>query len=82
MRGGHSAVLLRQAHDACKKGTLRFVHFYLPSDHGEAVPLNWVLSNRTARFIWSAFTDDQVSNAAELARLKEVLAPDASNLGP
>jgi hypothetical protein len=82
VRGGHSAVLLRQARDACKKGTLRFVHFYLPSDHGEAVPLNWVLSNRTARFIWSAFTDDQVSNAAELARLKEVLAPDASNLGP
>src|SRR6185312_13781232 len=52
VRGGHSAVLLRQAHDACNKGTLRFVHFYLPSDHGEAVPLNWVLSNRTARFIW------------------------------
>ena len=81
VRGGHSAVLLRQAHDACTKGTLRFVHFYLPSDHSEAVPLNWVLSNRTARFIWSAFTDDQVSNAAELARLKKVLAPDASNLG-
>lgn len=60
VRGGHSAVLLRQAHDQFCAGTPRFLHFYLPADHGIAIPLNWVLSNSTARFIWSAFTDTQV----------------------
>ena len=53
------------------------MHLYLPADHDAAVPLNWVLSNRTARFIWSAFTDDQVSNATELARLDAALKSEA-----
>jgi hypothetical protein len=35
--------------------------------------LNWVLSNATAQFIWKAFTDEQVSNAAELNRLDAAL---------
>jgi hypothetical protein len=30
----------------------RFFHFYLPTDGDKPVPLNWVLSDRTARFIW------------------------------
>ena len=34
------------------------------------------LSNETARFIWRAFTDDQVSNATEGNRLKAALTPD------
>ncbi len=75
VRGGHSAVLLRQAHDQFCGEPSRFVHFFLPADHGTPVPLNWVLSDRTARFIWSAFTDDQVANAAELTRLGAALAP-------
>ncbi len=52
------------------------MHFYLPADHGSPIPLNWVLSDATARFIWGAFTDEQVPNAVELARLDEALAPD------
>jgi hypothetical protein len=75
VRGGHSAVLLRQAHDQFCGEPPSFVHFFLPADHGTAVPLNWVLSDRTARFIWSAFSDDQVANAAELTRLGAALTP-------
>jgi len=51
VRGGHSAVLLRQAHNQFCGPPVRFVHFYLPADRGNAVPLNWVLSDHTARFI-------------------------------
>jgi hypothetical protein len=87
VRGGHSAVLLRQAHDYfCHPP--RFVHFYLPADHeglpadqkGRPIPLNWVLSNATARFIWGqAFTSDQVANASELTRLKAALAQEGGH---
>jgi hypothetical protein len=73
VRGGHSAVLLRQAHDQFCGERPRFVHFYLPADDGRPIPLNWVLSNATARFIWRAFTDRQVLNASELKRLDEAL---------
>jgi hypothetical protein len=76
VRGGHSAVLLRQAYDQFCKPRPRFVHFYLPADHGRPIPLNWVLSNKAARSIWQAFTDRQVANAAELERLKAALAPE------
>lgn len=74
VRGGHSAVLLRQAYDQFCGSPPRFVHFYLPADHGTPIPLNWILSNKTARFIWTdAFTDDQVPNATELKRLRDAL---------
>jgi hypothetical protein len=66
VRGGRSAVLLRQAHDQFCSGRPRFVHFYLPADNGHPIPLNWVLSDPTARFIRTAFTDEQVLNATEL----------------
>jgi hypothetical protein len=77
VRGGHSAVLLRQAHDQFCGGHARFLHFYLPADQeGRPIPLNWVLSDATARFIWEqAFTDQQVANAAELKGLTAALAP-------
>ena len=78
VRGGHSAVLLRQAHDQLCGSRPRFVHFYLPGEEGRPIPLNWVLSNETARFIWRAFTDDQVSNATELNRLNAALTPGGS----
>jgi hypothetical protein len=80
VRGGHSAVLLRQAHDdfcGRKDGQEkrpRFVHFYLPADRGRPVPLNWVLSEETARFIWGAFSDRQVCNAGQLAVLAAAMA--------
>jgi hypothetical protein len=73
VRGGHSAVLLRQAHDQFCGAHTRFAHFYLPAEDGRPIPLNWVLSNATARFIWKAFTDEQVSNATELERLRAAL---------
>lgn len=73
VRGGHSAVLLRQAHDQFCGNRPRFVHFYLPADQGRPIPLNWVLSDGTARFIWSAFTNDQVSNETEGNRLNAAL---------
>ena len=78
VRGGHSAVLLRQAHDQFCGTRPRFVHFYLPADEGRPIPLNWVLSNSTARFIWTAFTDDQVSNATEINRLNSALKSGGS----
>jgi hypothetical protein len=39
------------------------------------VPLNWVLSNDVGRFIWSAFTNDQVKNADEIKQLRAALKP-------
>jgi hypothetical protein len=76
VRGGHSAVLLRQTKDdyCDKNAKSRFVHFYLPADDRKAVPLNWVLSDRMGRFIWGgAFTEGPVDNTTELDRLKEAL---------
>lgn len=73
VRGSHSAVLLRQAHDQYCQPDKRFVHFYLPADDGRAIPLNWVLSDKTGRFIWRAFTDCQVLNATELTLLDTTL---------
>jgi hypothetical protein len=62
VRGGHSAVLLRRAHDYfCDPP--RFVHFYLPADQ-EGHPLEK-----------EAFSDRQVKNAAELTTLDAALAP-------
>ena len=75
VRGGHSAVLLRQAYDQFCEPHPRFVHFYLPADDGRPIPLNWVLSNATARFIWTAFADKQVLNGSEWKRLGEALKP-------
>jgi hypothetical protein len=77
VRGGHSAVLLRQAHDQFCKPHRRFLHFYLPADQGRPIPLNWVLSNATAGFIWQAFTEGQVKNATELKHLEEALAAES-----
>jgi hypothetical protein len=52
--------------------------FYLSADKGSSIPLNWVLSDATARFIWKEFTDAQVLNATELKRLEAALAPGSS----
>jgi hypothetical protein len=83
VRGGHSAVLLRQAHDQFCPGRTsgdrpdRFFHFYLPGYHTSGsskldnVPLNWVLSDELAHFIWSdAFDDQPAGNGIELKRLE------------
>jgi hypothetical protein len=72
VRGGHSAVLLRQARDrfcAPQQSTQAFFHFYLPArPDGAEVPLNWILSDTTAAFIWNAM-DQDADNRAEHDRL-------------
>jgi hypothetical protein len=71
VRGGHSAVLLRAAKDIYKTN---FVHFMLPGDNGRDVPLNWVLSTRTASVIRQATrASDGLGNKEELERLRELL---------
>jgi hypothetical protein len=72
VRGGQSAVLLRQARDhycAPQQSTQAFFHFYLPArPDGSAVPLNWILSDATALSIWNAM-DLDTGNRAERERL-------------
>jgi hypothetical protein len=53
VRGGHSAVALGEARKRyCPDRA--FFHFYLPGlPDGTDVPLNWILSNDTAEFIWN-----------------------------
>ncbi len=66
-RGGHSAVLLRQARDKYQE---RFFHFFLPGQDGREVPLNWVLSDATTAFIRGAICEQTLSgNRDELERL-------------
>jgi hypothetical protein len=66
-RGGHAAVLLRQARDELGE---RFFHFYLPGENGKEVPLNWVLSDATTKFIRGAIDEDKLSgNKTERQRL-------------
>src|SRR5690349_18634500 len=74
VRGGHSAVLLRHARDQFCGPHPRFVHFYLPADQSRPIPLNWVLPNTSAQFIWKAFTDEQGVNGASLTRIDVPLA--------
>jgi hypothetical protein len=73
VRGGQSAVLLRQARDrycAPQQSTQAFFHFYLPArPDGTEVPLNWILSDATALFIWNAM-DQDAGNSAERERLR------------
>jgi hypothetical protein len=75
VRGGHSAVLLRQTFDDfCKTPSQHFFSFYLPGDGRNDIPLNWVLSNTSANFIWTnAFSNKQVDNGVELQRLRTVM---------
>jgi hypothetical protein len=42
----------------------RFFHFYLPADGTHPIPLNWILSEGTARFIWNDAMQ-QAGNAEE-----------------
>jgi hypothetical protein len=85
VRGGHSAVLLRQARDnfCPSKAPEQFIHFYLPvNDDHVSVPLNWVLSNPMTDFIWTnAFTDHQVCNATQLASLAITMGKSPPSAG-
>jgi hypothetical protein len=66
--GAHSAVLLREARQKYCPGS--FFHFYLPAQGDQQVPLNWILSEATAQFIWGAMDTPATSgNAVESKRL-------------
>ena len=78
VRGGHSAVVLRQAKaDYCPNG---FFHFYLPGLKAGSgtekadVPLNWVLSDGTTARVRAAMTEDD-GNRTESKRLIKAFAP-------
>ncbi len=71
---GHSAILLRDTRDRyCPpRGAAKaFFHFYLPGEDGHDLPLNWLLSDTTAGFIWNAMRDPTSGNGAELQSLAE-----------
>jgi hypothetical protein len=70
--GAHSAVLLREARrQHCPDA---FFHFYLPARNGKQVPLNWILSEGTAKYIWGAIDESILSgNAPERDRLARAL---------
>jgi len=65
VRSAHTAVLLREATDAYCAEAKRFFHFFLIGNSGTDVPLNWILSDRTARYIWSAMDAKGSGNTAE-----------------
>ena len=76
-RGGHAAVLLRLARaaycpDDSPQAGQRFFHFYLPVDGVDPVPLNWILSDSTARFTWDGAMQ-QGGNPREAERMREAL---------
>lgn len=80
VRGGHAAVLLREARDAyCQvpdhedgKTRQAFFHFYLPDRPGRSIPLNWMLSDETADFIWQAIPhSDSDRSPHDIAHNKE-----------
>jgi hypothetical protein len=77
VRGGHSAVLLRFAHDTLCGEARRFFHLYLPPTGQGNIPLNWLLSDAVARFIWGdAFKSPPPDNEQQIEWLQEALRGD------
>jgi hypothetical protein len=53
VRAGHSQVVLREIYDEfCAPDRPSFFHFYLYRKDDEDIPLNWVLSDSIADYIW------------------------------
>jgi hypothetical protein len=75
VRGGHSAVLLRDAPQAYCPGDgnqeKRFFHFFLTARGDREVPLNWILADDTARYILSAMDEKASGNPEEQESLKK-----------
>jgi hypothetical protein len=72
-----AAVLLRQARDTycgerSAKAFFHFYLFYLPARNGKELPLNWILSDDTAQFIWNAMDDVGTGNDEEHKSLKTI----------
>lgn len=74
VRSAHSQWLLRLTRDHyCRASAPSFFHFYLYRPANEDVPLNWVLSDRIAEYIWhTAIT--LCGNRQERERMHAVLA--------
>lgn len=83
VRDGHSHVALKEAQQGycAEAGHQAFFNFYLYNGRDFDVPLNWVLSEKVAQFIWSD-TDGALSacwNEAEQKNLRATLdAPPES----
>ena len=75
VRGGHSAVLLRDARQAYCPGDgnqeKRFFHLYLTARGDREVPLNWILSDDWAAYILSAMDAKGSGNPEEQESLKK-----------
>ncbi|MBI3514692.1 MAG: hypothetical protein HY060_11615 [Proteobacteria bacterium] len=72
VRGGHTQVALQDAVSRyCPKRA--FFHLYLYSDADNDVPLNWVLSEEIAGYIWG-LTKKRPENLKELDALRGALA--------
>lgn len=78
VRGGHTALALRQAVQQYCSGPngQRFFHFYLPGVDGTDVPLNWVLSPGMVRGIWHQMDNAEIGNRAEAAAMQAAFAAD------
>jgi len=78
VRGGHTHVALQEAQqEFCNlAGHQAFFNFYLYNGPDFDVPLNWVLSERVGKFIWSRDNGALSAcwNQAEEANLKETFA--------
>jgi hypothetical protein len=86
VRGGHTHVALKEAQqEFCSlAGHQAFFNFYLYKAETFDVPLNWVLSERVGKFIWSR-ADGALSacwNRAEEANLKETFAAAPADWSP
>lgn len=86
VRGGHTHVALKEAQqEFCSlAGHQAFFNFYLYNAQSFDVPLNWVLSERVGKFIWSR-TEGALSacwNRAEEANLKETFASAPADWSP
>jgi hypothetical protein len=74
-RQAHSDWLLRETRDNyCepKSKSKAFFHFYL-HPWLDGIPLNWMLSEKTVKYIWDRAIGGQPDNANELGALRSVL---------
>jgi len=86
VRGGHTHVALKEAQqEFCNlAGHQAFFNFYLYNGPDFDVPLNWVLSERVGKFIWSRDSGALGAcwNRAEEANLKESFASSPQDWTP
>jgi hypothetical protein len=77
IRGGHSGWVLRRVVDEYCTPAQHFFNFYLYRDyqHDRSVPLNWTLSDATARFIWNDAIEEGRNPAEQGGFARALSAP-------